>query len=202
MSVMPVPRMATSVAAHADTPASAGRCSPTNAARSSPKCSTAGEPATITRMWRAPGVRVAAQGGGAGLGRARHQVALEGLGRQAVELREPLGAPDGRLVVVSDTGKDDDAGLHGLGISAGLGRLAPQGRQGGPVLVRGEEEGNPAVADGGGPPPGGGAGAPEPQRDRAATPAPARSRRRRRSGPAQARRSPATPSSMSWPRRW
>src|SRR6202044_2872623 len=39
---------------HAETPASACRCPSTNAARSWPKCSTAGDPATITRMWRAP----------------------------------------------------------------------------------------------------------------------------------------------------
>ena len=59
-------------------------------------------------------------------------MAAEGLGRQPVELGQPGGAPAGRLVVVSDAGEDDDPGLDGLGIAAGLGRFAPQGRQSGP----------------------------------------------------------------------
>ena len=90
---------------------------------------------------------------------------MERLGRQAVELREPLGALDGRLVVVPDAGEDDDARLHGLGIPAGLRRLEPQLGEGGAVLIGSEEEGNPAVADGGGTLAGSVAGAAEPQRD-------------------------------------
>ena len=92
-------------------------------------------------------------------------MAPEGLGRQAVELREPGCAACGRLVV-THAGEDDDAGLDGVGIASGLGRLTPQGGHGRRVLVGGEEEGDPAVADGRGPAPGGVAGAAEPQRDR------------------------------------
>jgi len=88
-----------------------------------------------------PGIGVAAERSSARLGRARHQVTVERLGREAVELREPLGALGWGLVVVSDTRKDDDASLYGFGITAGLGRLAPQGRQGAPVLLGARKRG-------------------------------------------------------------
>ena len=72
------------------------------------------------------GVGVAPQRGGTGLGRAGHEMALEGLGRQPVEVRQPRRAPGGRLVVVTDAGEHHHAGLDGVGVAAGLGRLVPR----------------------------------------------------------------------------
>ena len=105
---------------HADTPSSAGRQLADEGSLQQAEMLHGRRAGHHHEDVAGAGVGVAVQRRGAGLGRARHEMALEGLGRQPVELGEPLGAPDGRLVVVSDTRKDDHAGLHGLGISAGL----------------------------------------------------------------------------------
>ena len=68
------------------------RSSPTKAERSRPKCSTARRAGDHHDDVAGPGVDVAAQRGGTGLGRARHEMALEGLGREPVQVRQPRRA--------------------------------------------------------------------------------------------------------------
>src|ERR1019366_2735949 len=115
-----------------------------------------------------PGLREAVQLGGTGVGRPGHQMAVERLGGEAVELGQPLrpslvGVPVW-FAVVTDMHEDHHARRDDIGWATGLHGLTAQGVEGGTALVPGAEQGYPGTADDGGPPGRRRAGATDPQR--------------------------------------
>ena len=82
-------------------------------------------------------------------------MALEGLGRDPVELGQPATATLGRLVAVAHPGEDHHGSLDVVGRPSGRLYLAAQFLQRRPVLVGREEERDPSVSHRGGPVAGG-----------------------------------------------
>src|SRR5580693_8012870 len=101
-----------------------------------------------------PRPREAEQLGGASVGRTGHQMAVERLGGESVELGQPLRPPPVGvpvwLAVVADVHEDHHARRDDVGWAPGLRGLTAQRVEGGPVLVHAEEQWYPRIADGGG----------------------------------------------------
>ena len=171
-----------------------GCCVPANALRRSGEMLDGGRPGHHDDDVARPGLGIAAQGGGAGLGRTGHQVPLERLGRQAVQLREPRRRrrraprrrPRHRRRPRRRARRPRDRGRLRPSHAASAARAVAYSSG---ARKRGTQPSPTAAARA----PGGRARAAEPQRNGGRQPAPGRSRGRRRrvrTRPPAARRHP------------